>query len=376
MTRLILIGPVYPYRGGISHFTSQMADKLLAEGYDLKVISFYQQYPDWLFPGISDKDTSTGRLKIEASFLLSPLNPISWYRTIKATYKFDPALIIFPWWVTLWTPCFLFLLIGLKNFRRIFIIHNVLPHESWFLDRWLTKLVLSKADDWILLSQSEKKKLLKLIPRIGNISVCPHPIYSVFPRLELSQQQALHTLGLQNFGNPVIMFFGIIRAYKGLADLIQAISLLRASGCEVSLLVAGEFWEEKKTYFDLVEKLGIKSHVHFTNRYVPDNEVSILFAASDLFVAPYRSGTQSGAVKTALGFGKPMILTDVIADPFVQELPELCEIVPSCRPDLLAKAIKRKLNQPPLDQNFVQELSDKSWQALTDEIRDILNRTR
>lgn len=366
MTRITLIGPVYPYRGGIAHFTSQLAEKLQSEGVELQVVSFRSQYPRWLYPGKSDQDASEGRLKIDAAFSLAPLNPLTWLKTIRLIRRFRPDLVIFPWWVTFWAPAFLVLASALKAFRKTLIIHNVLPHEPRFFDPWLTRVVFSKVDSFLLMSDREKQRLVELRPDAVDAPVVPLPVLSVFTPTEVSKEQARKRLGIPEDDAPLLVFFGIVRPYKGLEDLIRAVGLLHERGRATRLLVAGEIWEDRQHYDTLRNALGIADHVSFTDRYVPDNEVSLVFKAADLFVAPYRSGTQSAAIAAALGFGVPIVLTDVIADPLTRSLTDLCEIVPAARPDLLATAIENSLNRGSPEAVRINEIAARSWTDLTD----------
>jgi len=368
MARITLIGPVYPYRGGITHFTSQLAEKLLGRNCDLQVISFSKQYPAWLFLGESDKDLSPGRLKIKASFLVSPLNPFTWIKTAKAIISFDPDLIVFQWWVSFWAPCFWGLLTLLKQYKNLFIVHNVLPHEVRFFDRALTKIVLKMVDSAIVLSRNEMRRLMELVPSLCNIQVCPLPIFSLFNPIEVDQLNARKKIKLSEDGNPVVLFFGMIRAYKGLIDLLYAVKQLKDRGVEVNLLVVGEFWENKRQYYELVSELGIESQVVFSDGYISDGEVGYYFKAADLYVAPYRSGTQSASTKVALSFGIPMVITDVISDNLITAHPELCRVVKPYRPDLLADAIENSIIEPKCKSDGFEDLIERSWMTLTEQI--------
>ncbi len=359
--RLTLIGPVYPYRGGIAHFTTLLAGKLLEDDFDVQVISFKSQYPAWLYPGKSDKDFSEGRIQTPAQFLLQPFNPFSWIKVIHAVRQFNPDQIVFQWWTTFWGPCYYFLLLWLKKYIRMAIVHNVLPHEIHFFDRWVAKAVLEKMNKIILMSEQEKKRLLEILKNNPITSVSPHPVYSLFPSVTVNQSQAREQLGIKEENQPVLLFFGLIRAYKGLKDLLVAIKRLKDNGIIVKLIIAGEFWENKNTYVALINELTIESQIIIYDEYIPDNMAGMIFKAADIFVAPYRSGTQSGVVKAALSFGLPIVMTEVIADKIMKDLFKNVCIVPTSDPDFLVHGIRQALKYKHFDTKEIQIIADESW---------------
>ncbi len=362
--RLTLIGPVTPYRGGISHFTTMLAHKLRAESYQVQVISFKRLYPAWLYPGKSDKDLSENRLKVAAAYTLTPLSPVSWVRTIQAIRAFNPDRIVFQWWVTFLGLAYFSLLAGLKPYHKSAVIHNVIPHEARFFDRFIARWVLRRMDRLILLSEQERDRLRQLLPEKSDVRVAPLPVFSMFPDVDCDRQQAREKLGLDDVDLPLVLFFGFVRPYKGLKDLLAAVGLLKEQGVALKLLVVGEFWQDKSDYEAQVEALGIKPQVVFFDRYVPDHEVGYFFKAVDVFAAPYRSGTQSAAIKAAINYGLPLVLTDVIADRISRSYVDEACIVPPQDPARLAEAIKKGLQGIPLNPKVIEDLIDGTWQVV------------
>jgi D-inositol-3-phosphate glycosyltransferase len=108
-----------------------------------------------------------------------------------------------------------------------------------------------------------------------------------------------------------LLFFGIIRPYKGLDLLLKAFASPRLSHLNLKLLVAGEFYENEKKYLDLAKELGLHSKILFTGNFIPKEEVGSYFAVSDLVVLPYLSATQSGVTQIAYHYNKPVVVTDV-----------------------------------------------------------------
>ena len=361
--KISVIGPVFPYRGGISHFTTLLVKNLIQEGHNVQTISFKKQYPAWLFPGESDKDYSESREKVEAEFIITPLNPLTWAKAVKRINEFEPEKVVFPWWVTFWGPCFRFIIMSLRKhgIKTTALIHNVLPHETKFIDRFITKNTLKHADHYVVMAEKEKNRLLDILPESKGINVAPHPIYKMFPPTGMDPSVLREKLGLPE-DKIIVLFFGIIRPYKGLSDLINAIKICHDENPDIHLIIAGEFWGDQKKYSQQIQNLGLEEVVHIFNYYIPDDEVAQFFEVADVFTAPYTGGTQSGAVKTALGFGLPIIATELIADEILSSLKNSVTIIPPEAPEELAKAILIMLSRKEQIDDSLSIDMDTSWQ--------------
>jgi glycosyltransferase involved in cell wall biosynthesis len=215
------------------------------------------------------------------------------------------------------------------------------------------------------MNKNEQTRLRSLIQTTQEITIVPHPIYCLFKPDTESTKEIKSRLSLPN-DKPILLFFGFIRPYKGLSVLIDALHILVNNHDEIHLIIAGEFWEPREKYEQKISALNLTPYIHIFDRYIPDDEAAQFFTVSDLFIAPYTGGTQSGALKSALGFGLPSVVTDIIADELVQQLPELCRTIPSNNPEALADAILRQLSVPVLEQKEIQTLFDRSWQTLVD----------
>jgi glycosyltransferase involved in cell wall biosynthesis len=278
------------------------------------VISFRRQYPAWLYPGETDKDTSQSPLTIAAQYLLDPLYPWTWLRTADLILEKAPDLVIFQWWTPFWAPAFAFLARRLKKagVRIVFLVHNVMPHEPRLWDRFLGRLALSAGQDFIVQTEKESERLRLLFPQ-AKPAVTPHPIYAMFSNHLVAPEKAREKLNIPTDAK-TLLAFGIVRPYKGLVFLLEALEILRKKGEDYHLIIAGEFWEPEQTYRSQMKSAGIEDLVHIYNYYIPNEEIPTFFAAANVFVAPYIDGTASGAVKMALGFGLPTILTRCIMD--------------------------------------------------------------
>lgn len=313
--RIALIGPTYPYRGGIAHYTAKLAQTLREQEHDLLLISFKRQYPTWLFPGQSDKDPSAEPLHTEGvEYCIDSLNPLTWLFTFHKIWRYRPQILILQWWTTFWAPVWLVIGGLYRIFRRgplLILCHNVLPHEAKKWDRWLTRWVLRLGTHFIAQSESERERLLQLAPG-ARTTVIPHPVYDMFSDKRLPREVARARLGIEN-AIPVLLFFGIIREYKGLEDLLRAMPQIRAHLPKVLLLVAGEFWDAQAPYLALIKTLGIEDAVRIDDRYIPNEDVPVYFSAADLVVAPYRRATGSGVVQLAIGLGTPVLTTIAVS---------------------------------------------------------------
>jgi glycosyltransferase involved in cell wall biosynthesis len=137
-----------------------------------------------------------------------------------------------------------------------------------------------------------------------------HPIYSQFPEAAtIDKAAARERLGLPR-DRAVVLFFGLIRPYKGLVYLIEAMpQVLRRIDC--SLLVAGEFYDDKSKYTNLIERHGLQARVRIEDKYINNEDVGLYFGAADVVVLPYIEASQSGIVPIAYGFNTPVISTRV-----------------------------------------------------------------
>lgn len=310
--RIALIGPVYPYRGGIAHYTALLAAHL-SEQHQVRVISFRRQYPSWLFPGRSDRDPSHTPLEVSnAYYTLDSLWPPSWISAARDTSAFAPDLLLIQWWTTFWAPCFITFLHRFHNLCPesivIAVCHNVMPHERHIWDRWITKRTLSPADHYIVHSNEDRNKLLELIPE-AEIEVMGFPPYGSIIEDKPSKDSARDILGLDR-DLPVVLFFGFVRPYKGLDYLLQAIDKIRQQQ-PVHLLIVGEFWDDKKIYVEQIRKFGLSSHVTIIDRYVPNEKVGIYFAAANVLALPYVETSQSAVLHLSLDLHLPVIATRV-----------------------------------------------------------------
>jgi len=337
--KIAVIGPTYPFRGGISHYNTILCESLLKK-HEVISISFTRLYPRFLYPGKNQKDhKSKKKIKIKAVYLIDSVNLFTWFKTFMFIKQKKVDLVIFHWWTPFFSLPFYTICKCIKlftNIKTLFVCHNVTPHENKLIDKFLIKIVLTNSDFFIVQSKDEFHNLKKLFPR-ATVEVVYHPTYKLFDFNSITKNEAKKRLKLTN---NVILFFGFVREYKGLRYLIDAMQKVRKE-IDVTLLIVGEFWENKNRYLKLIKKYGIENNVKIVDEYVRNEDIGLYMASADVVVLPYLSATQSGIIQLAYGFNKPVITTDVGGLPDVVENGKTGYVVESRDSDALARAIIR-----------------------------------
>ena len=363
--RLGLIGPTYPFKGGIAHHTTLLAQALSRRG-ELKFISFKRQYPRLLFPGQSGRDPSLEPMKPDqVEYIIDSLNPATWLAAARTMVRFEPEKVIIPWWVSFWAPQIWTLARYIKknsSAEIVFYCHNALEHETFYPKVLASKKVLLIADRILTQSEQETATLRRILGR-DNIVTAYHPTISLAAPDQMTSLEAKERLHLHG---PIILFFGFVREYKGLDILLEALALVRKKR-PVTLMVVGEFWEDPQKYRRLIKKLGLDQAVILVEGYVPNEEVGTYFRAADLVVQPYRSATGSGISQLAYGFGRPVIATSVGSLSEVIEDGVNGRLVPPLDPVALGRAILASLDDGHLSvltANAAKVAERFSWEGL------------
>ncbi len=335
--RITLIGPFPPFRGGISDFNYSLF-KELSKSHELQIINFSTLYPKLLFPGKSQFKTATGHL-INSDRILSSINPLTWRKSAHKIIDFQPEIVIIHYWLPFFAPTFSTVIGVLKkrlNVKVIAICHNIIPHENHNIYQLFTKKLLTKIDRFLVMSDSVKSVLLKFIPS-AKYKVSPHPIYNIFGDI-IDKDKARLNLGIK--AKKVILFFGMIREYKGLDILLNGIPKIKQKLNDFIVIVAGESYENTNKYYSIIEKLKIQDNVDLRLKFIDDSEVSQYFSAADIVALPYRSATQSGITQIAYNFDRPVIISDVGGLAEIALDGKTGYVVPP-QPDEFAKAIIR-----------------------------------
>lgn len=309
--QICLIGPAHPLRGGIANFNETLASAFHSAGHKTEIVSYSLQYPGFLFPGTSQytQDEYKGQVLIHT--LINSVNPLSWVRTGQLLRKTAPDIIIMHLWMPFFCPTLgTIARMAKRNGKtKVFLLcHNVIPHEKKIGDRFLTNMLVPYCDGFISLSQSVLDDLSQFTDSDNKLFV-PHPIYDIFGAIEdkLVAKEALKLLPHRKY----VLFFGMVRKYKGLDLLIDAFSLFAAQQQDVDLLIAGEFYDSEDKYRRQIADLGITDRVIIRNQFIPSEDVRHYFCASDIVAQTYITATQSGVTQIAYHFHRPMLVTNV-----------------------------------------------------------------
>ncbi len=368
MKKICLVGPAYPYRGGNALFVAHLYSAL-SEKFDVRVINFTKLYPKLFFPGTRQEDISQVGIKTHPSErIINSTNPFTWFKAVRKIKSHNPDLIAFIWYNPFFGLAFNFIAGRLKRFfpgKILFIVENIISHEARAIDSFLTKLALRHADKFLVLSEVVEEGIKKLYPN-KNVFRSSLPIYDCYQiDSSITKENAREKIGLPT-DRSVLLFFGYIRAYKGLMNLIDAMPEVLKFDSNTMLLVVGEFYEEKEKYFDAVKNLGLEKNVKFVARFVPNEDVGLYYTASDLVVLPYKSATQSGILNIAYGFMRPVVVTNVGGLPELVEEGKTGFIVEENNPKALTEGIVKYLSSEDklrFEKNineFVQKSSFKS----------------
>ena len=310
--KVVFFSALPPYRGGISDF-SELVVSAMEQLCDLKAFTFKKQYPNFLFPG----KTQLSQNKLAKSYprIVSGFNPLSYFSAVRQIKKSSPTIFITNYWMTFFAPMNIFFAKFLnKNCIKIAIIHNLVPHEKRFFDSFFNRIFVKSYDGFIVLSESVKKDLLAIAPAAKHC-LLKHPVYNQFGD-KITREAAATALGLDS-SKKILLFFGLIRNYKGLDLLLQAFSNLNN---EFILLIAGEVYGDEITYTDLIAQSKNKN-IHFVNQFIDEQDVKLYFSVADLCVLPYKSATQSGIQALANSFCLPVLISNVggLAEDIVDE---------------------------------------------------------
>jgi D-inositol-3-phosphate glycosyltransferase len=309
--KIISIGPAYPYRGGLASFNDRLAQQFSTEGHNIEIFTFSMQYPKLLFPGRTQYTDGPPPENITITRRLNSINPFNWIFTGFRIKKEKPDILLIRFWLPFMGPCFGTIARIAKGNRRtsvICIFDNVIPHEKRTGDRILTKYFTNCIDGAIVMSKSVQSDLSGFRDKIP-VKLTPHPLFDNYG-LPVERDKALAALNLDP-GVSYILFFGFIRAYKGLDLLIEAFSNNKLRNRKLKLIIAGEFYEDDTPYRGQIKKYNLEDAVIFFDHFIKDNEVPLFFSGADLIVQPYKSATQSGVTQIAFYFEKPMLVTEV-----------------------------------------------------------------
>ena len=310
--RVVIIGPAYPLRGGLATYNERLARAFQETGDEVRLVTFSLQYPNFLFPGQTQFSAEAGPADLDIEVSLNSVNPLSWFRVGQRIRSEKPDLVVFRFWLPFMGPALgtvARLVRGNGHTRVVAITDNVIPHEKRPGDGSLTRYFLSACDGFVTMSRSVLSDLNRL--GFGKLPALyrPHPLYDNFGPIK-PKNLALKALELPDTQG-YLLFFGFIRAYKGLDILLEAFADARLVALPIKLIIAGEFYEDVAPYEELIQRHNLEKRIIRATDFIPNERVVDYFCAADLIVQPYKNATQSGVSQIAYHFERPMLVTDV-----------------------------------------------------------------
>lgn len=369
--KIVILGTAWPYRGGLAIYNERLAREFSAENDNVTIHTFSLQYPSFLFPGKTQYSSEPEPTDLNIIRSLNSVNPFNWIKTGRTIREMKPDILIIKFWLPFMAPALGKVARMVRRngkTRVVSILDNIIPHERRPGDRLLSRYFTRSVDGFVAMSESVLEDLGQFDtakPRV----FCPHPLYDNFGP-KATREESLSFLGLDP-SKRYMLFFGLIRDYKGLDLILRAYADSRFRKMDVRLIVAGEFYSGSEKYFELEKELGLEGLVVWKSDFVPDSEVKYCFGAADIIVQPYKSATQSGVTQIAYHFEKPMLVTDVGG---------LAEIVPHgsvgyvVKPDVdeIADALTdffKNNRQEEFTEGILKEKKKYSWSNMTRSVR-------
>lgn len=369
--KIIIVGTAYPYRGGLATFNERLATEYVNQGHEVEMYTFTLQYPGFLFPGKTQFTTDPAPENLVIRRKINSCNPFNWLKVGREIAKKKADLVIFAYWMSFMAPCFGTIARKVRKngcSKVIALVHNMIPHEPNILDKLFPPYFVKSVDGFVALSKSVVDDISKFDRRNCPKTFAPHPIYDHYGEIT-SREEALRQLNLTG-DYSYVLFFGFIRAYKGLDLLLQAFADERLKSQNVKLIVAGEFYEDEQHYQELIDQLKIRDKVVLHTDFIPNERVKYYFNAADIVAQPYKTATQSGVTQIAFHFEKPMLVTNVGG---------LAEIVPHKKIGYVVEPNPRQIadaiadffvnnRKESFESNVKEEKKKYAWSRMTEAI--------
>ena len=372
--KITILGPAHPYRGGLASIMEIMARTFQRRGDEVDIKTFTLQYPSLLFPGESQTVATPPPADLRICRCVNTMNPLNWVRVGRRIRRERPDFVLMKYWTPFMAPCFgtiARIARGNGHTKVLCQIDNVEPHEHHLSDKPFNRYYLHSVDGFVYMSEQVHSELRAYSDAPALFS--PHPLFENFGE-RVERSEACVRLGLDP-ANRYVLFFGLIRDYKGLDLLLDAWAQLRRAGRTEGrrLIVAGEFYTAREPYLNRIADNGLQDEVLLHDRFIPDDDVKYYFSAADFVVQPYKTATQSGVTQIAYQFCVPMVVTAVGGLP---------EIVPDGRvgyvceptPEGVAGAIERMYEGDTLQrfrENCVEERRRFSWEEMCSRITEL-----
>ena len=376
---IVIIGPAHPLRGGLASYNERLAREFISKGANVTIYTFSLQYPGFLFPGTTQFSSEPAPSDLNIKIVINSVNPLNWIKVGSQIKKSKPDLVIVRYWLPFMGPCLgsILRIIKKNNHTKVVCIaDNIIPHEKRIGDTAFTKYFVKPIDGFITMSEKVLKDL-NLFSKHTLAKYVPHPLYDNFGE-KIEKAEARKKINIQS-NQPIVLFFGFIRQYKGLDLLLETIALLKKSKTfnkETKFLIAGEFYEDRKPYDILITELGIEDQLILRTDFIPDSEVKYYLCAADMVIQPYKNATQSGVTPLAYHFEVPMVVTNVGGLPSL--VPEnKVGLIAEPNPVSIAEKVELffEIGADHFIQGLIEEKTKYSWSVMTNEILKLVNKS-
>ena len=370
--RLTIFGPGHPFRGGIARATTELAGALGDRGHEVLFLTPRRQYPKWLYPGGSDRDPEACRSLDCAVAVLDPFNPVGWRTARRRALEHRADAWIVPYWTWAWAGLWWSLLRAASRPPTVAVVHNPVDHDAHLWQRAAARRVLGRSQALFTHARVLAAELERAYP---STPVGYHCLPAVVNPVELERDEARRELGLPG-DRRVALFLGLIRPYKGVELLLEAVAAL-GKGSDWLVMIAGEPWGELGGLLQKqVRELDLEGRVRLDLRWVPESRVSTLLAAADLLVLPYLRGSQSAVAPMALAHGIPVLSTAVGGVPEIVRDGINGVIIPPGDPVAITTALQALTVErlKDLAAGARQTAGDFTWSGYADALEELIER--
>lgn len=368
--KIAFVAPSHPYRGGIAHFAARLAREL-SSGDEVLLVNFRRLYPEFLFPGVTQFDHSASPFDFPSERLIDSINPASWLRAAARVRGWGADAVVFHYWLPFFAPAYRTIAAFAGKAVPLAICHNVIPHDASHLAKLLGGLALKSMKGYVVHAANERERLSEVIPA-ARVKLGFHPLYDQFPNVEISQTEARRRLGIEEEAK-IVLYFGLIRPYKGVDLLVEAASRLDdVNGLKI--LICGEIYEQRDRLLQKIARVPA-DRIELIDRYIPNEEVALYFRVADLIALPYRSATQSGVIPIAYACGRPVLATRVGGLTEVVEEGESGYLVEPGDAGEIAAAVRKHfvdLGNPTLEEGITRIRGRLSWGAYASLLRELI----
>jgi glycosyltransferase involved in cell wall biosynthesis len=313
----LIVGPGDRFLSGISYYTALLTTALGQRG-PVALLLLRRLCPRAFYPGRARVGKTDGEISLPD---VPTFNGLDWFWGISAlrAWRFwrrsRPEVVILQWWTgtVLHSYVVLAWLTKRAGARLVIEMHEVqdvgeasLPLVSRYTRAGM-RLVLRRADAIVVHSEFDRYALRRTYPQLAHLPT------GVIPCGPFGNHVPAGVAPASRDGKVRLLTFGVVRPYKGHAELAAAIQLLMNSGLNFHLSVVGEVWQGYRQPLDELAAILPPDRLTVVDRYVADDEVPAFFAAADLVVLPYRRASSSGPLLTAMACGLPVVTTSVEA---------------------------------------------------------------